>query len=163
MPTYSNTGDVSYVLQNPARTLAPGATGFETPLILDHLDGVERTADTPRYNMLRDRTNLAFTEAGSQTVTFAAPHLIAAILISTTVAVDMYMGAATNTPGKRLLADREYWLEPNGLIDALVFTAGAAGSVVVEEVGRPDAAVPGETEVAFGGMGVTFGGKGVVW
>lgn len=163
MPTYANTGSKSYTIGNPPRQFAPGQTGFESPLILDHLAGVTRTADTPRFNLLRDRHDLTFAGAGTQTATFDDPELISAILITTTVAVDMFIGAAANTPGKRLLANREYFLVPNGLIEALVFTAGAAGTVIVEEVGPGSADESDGDTVVFGGEGVTFGGQGVTW
>lgn len=165
MPTYSNTGGVTHAIgSKPTRTFAPDDTGFETPLILDHLDGVVRTADTPRFNLLRDRHDLTFAAAGQQTVTFTDPHLIKAVLISASMAVDMFLGNAANTPGKRLLANHEYFLVPNGMVEALVFDAAAAGSVVIEEVGP--ASIHDSNDgagVTFGGEGVTFGGQGVTW
>jgi hypothetical protein len=164
MPTYDNTGTVSYTIGKPARVLAPGQDGFETPLILDHLDGVTRTADTPRFNLLRDRHDLTFAGAGRQTVSFTDPHLVKAVLISSSMAVDMFLGDAANTPGKRLLANHEYFLVPNGLVEALVFDAAVAGAVVVEEVGPASASESNDgTGVTFGGEGVTFGGQGVTW
>lgn len=164
MPTYDNTGSVSYTIGKPPRTFIPGQTDFATPLILDHLDGITRTADTPRFNLLRDRHDLTFAGVGQQVVTFADPHLIKAILISASMAVDMFLGDASNTPGKRLLANHEYFLVPNGMVEALVFAATAAGTVVVEEVGPASANSGNEGEgVTFGGEGVTFGGQGVTW
>ena len=164
MPTYSNTGTRSHVIGDPPRTFAPGETGFETPLILDHLDGVTRTAATPRFNILRDRHDLSFAGAGQQTVSFSEPQLIKAVLISASMAVDMFIGDATNAPGKRLLANHEYYLTPNAMVEALVFEAAAAGTVVVEEVGPASAAESNDgAGVTFGGEGVTFGGAGVSW
>jgi hypothetical protein len=164
MPTYSNTGSRVHIVGNPPRNLAPGETGFETPLILDHLEGVTRTADTPRFNLLRDRHDLTFAAAGQQTVTFTDPQLVKAVLISASMAVDMFLGDAANTPGKRLLANHEYFLVPNGMVEALVFEAAAAGSVVIEEVGPASASESNDgAGVTFGGEGVTFGGQGVTW
>jgi hypothetical protein len=76
----------------------------------------------------------------------------------------MFMGDAVNTPGKRLLANHEYFLVPNGMVEALVFEAAAAGSVVIEEVGPASASESNDgSGVTFGGEGVTFGGQGVTW
>lgn len=165
MPTYSNEGSVTHAIgSKPMRLFAPGQADFETPLILDHLAGVVRTADTPRFNLLRDRHDLTFDGAGQQTVVFSDPHLIKAILISASTAVDMFLGDAANTPGKRLLANHEYFLVPNGMVEALVFDAAAAGTVVVEEVGPASESASNDgAGVTFGGEGVTFGGQGVTW
>ena len=164
MPTYDNTGNISYTIGTPPRAFVPGQTDFATPIILDHQAGLTRTADTPRFNLLRARHDLAFAGAGQQTATFADPHLIKAILISASMPVDMFLGDASNTPGKRLLADHEYFLVPNGMVESLVFAATAAGTVVVEEVGPASANSGNEGEgVTFGGEGVTFGGQGVTW
>jgi len=164
MPTYNNTGPKSYVVGKPPRTLGPGATGFETPLVLDHLEGLVRTADTPRWNLLRDRHDIAFAGAGQETVTFDDPHLVRAILISSTMAVDMFINSIDNSPGKRLLANHEYFLVPGGLIEALVFDSATAGTVIVEEVGPAGADQADDGQgVTFGGEGVTFGGQGVSW
>ena len=71
---------------------------------------------------------------------------------------------ASNTPGKRLLANHEYFLVPNGMVEALVFEAAAAGLVVIEEVGPASASESNDgSGVTFGGEGVTFGGQGVTW
>jgi hypothetical protein len=75
----------------------------------------------------------------------------------------MLLNAADNTPAKRLLANREYFLVPNGMVEALVFEAAEAGVVVVEEVGPASEDEDTNIGVTFGGEGVTFGGQGVTW
>ena len=96
MPTYDNTGTVSYTIGKPPRAFVPGQTDFATPLILDHLDGISRTADTPRFNLLRDRHDLTFAAAGQQTVVLDDPHQVKTVLITTDVQCDLYFNAADN-------------------------------------------------------------------
>jgi len=158
MPTYSNEGSVTHAIgAKPTRLFPPGETSFETPLIIDHLEGVVRTNDTPRFNLLRSRTDLSFSGAGQQGVSFEEPHLVKAILVSASIDVDMYFHDSENNPPKRLLANKEYALEPGGMVETIIITAPAACTVIVEEVG---AVAPG---VTFGGEAVTFGGAGVSW
>jgi hypothetical protein len=164
MPTYNNTGSVTHAIgSKPTRLLQPGDTGFETPLVLGHLDGVVRTADTPTFNLLRGRHDLSFSGVGQQTVPFSNQHLIKSILISSSMPVDMFLNAADNVPAKRLLANREYFLVPNGMIESLIFDAKEAGVVVVEVIGPSSADEEINAGVTFGGEGVTFGGQGVTW
>lgn len=164
MPTYTNDGSHTYNLGTPVRTLSPGDTGFATPLILDHLPGLTRTADTPRFNLLRARHELTLSGSAEATATLAEPQLVRVLLISATIDVDMFFGDILNTPGKRLLKDHDYFLVPNGLVEALVFGADIAGKVLVEEVGplATDISLDGDS-VLFGGEGVTFAGRGISW
>lgn len=135
MPTYSNTGSRVLVIGNPPRTFAPGDTGFESVLILDHLDGVVRTADTPRFNLLSARHDVPFAGAETKTVVLADPHQIKTVLITTDVQCDLYFGAADNVPAIRINPG-DYALATAGVVESLVFSSAAAGQVVVGVVGQ---------------------------
>lgn len=162
MPTYNNIGTSDY--QTPQGLLKAGSSGFESTIVLDHLDGVIETNALPLFNLLRARHDLSFAAAEQKEAVFASPELIKTILISSSVAVDMLFNDASNVPAKRLLANKEYFLVPNGTIKKLVFDSVGAGDMVIEEVGPKSAELAGEGEnVTFGGEGVTFGGQGVTW
>ncbi len=161
MPVYNNTSGNNY--QTSAGIFGAGITGFSTVEILDHLPGIVRVDDQPSFNWLRDRHDQAFTGSGQVTVSFAAPHLIKSILITATVDLDMHINRADNDPPKKLLAGKEYFLIPNGMVDGLVFDHQSDGSVTVEEVGPLTEESSSGGGVTFGGNSVTFGGEGVDW
>lgn len=165
MPTYRNDSAVAYpVGSQRLRTLHPGEEGFETPFILDHLDGVTRTSDAPQYALLRARHDIVFAGAGQLGVVFTEPHLIRTLLITSTVNCEMHLNTAVDSHGKRLLAGREYFLMPHGMVESLVFDALGAGTVTVEEIGPVSEFQENDGyTVQWGGENLIFAGQAMLW